>query len=43
LPASSAFWSAETAAREGQEAQFSGGDEDAIAEFETLLTDAVHP
>jgi asparagine synthase (glutamine-hydrolysing) len=28
LPASSAFWSAETAAREGQEAQFSGGDED---------------
>jgi asparagine synthase (glutamine-hydrolysing) len=35
------FWSAETAAREGQAAQFSGGDEDAVAELETLLTDAV--
>jgi len=41
LPASSPFWSAETAAREGQEAQFSGGEEDAIAELETLITDAV--
>jgi asparagine synthase (glutamine-hydrolysing) len=41
LPASSPFWSAETAAKAGQRAQFSGGDEDAIAELETLLTDAV--
>jgi asparagine synthase (glutamine-hydrolysing) len=38
---SSPFWSAETAAREGQQMQFSGGDKDAIAELETLLTDAV--
>ena len=35
------FWSAETAAREGQVTQFSGGDEDAIAELEAVLTDAV--
>ena len=41
LPTSLPFWSAETAAREGQVAQFSGGDEDAVAELETLLTDAV--
>jgi asparagine synthase (glutamine-hydrolysing) len=41
LPASTPFWSAGTAAREGQEAKFSGGDEDAIVELETLLTDAV--
>jgi asparagine synthase (glutamine-hydrolysing) len=41
-PASSPFWSAAAAARDGKEAQFSGGDEDAVAEFETLLTDAVH-
>jgi asparagine synthase (glutamine-hydrolysing) len=41
LPSSSPFWSAEAAARAGQEGQFSGGDEDAISELETLLTDAV--
>lgn len=41
LPASSPFWSAETVARAGQRAQFSGGTEDAIAELEALLTDAV--
>jgi len=41
LRASSPFWSAETAAREGQREQFSGGDEDAVSELETLLTDAV--
>src|ERR1700693_2352221 len=35
------FWSAETAASDGQTAQFSGGDEEAVAELETLLTDAV--
>ncbi|PYO04352.1 MAG: asparagine synthase (glutamine-hydrolyzing) [Gemmatimonadetes bacterium] len=42
LPASSPFWSAEMASREGQETQFSGSDRDAITELETLLTDAVH-
>jgi asparagine synthase (glutamine-hydrolysing) len=41
LPASLPFWSAETAAREGQAAQFSGRDEDVVSELETLLTDAV--
>ena len=41
LPASSPFWSAETAASEGLSAQFSGTDEDAVAELETVLTDAV--
>ena len=41
LPASTPFWTAGTAAREGQEAQFCGGDGDAITELETLLTDAV--
>ena len=41
LPASVPFWSAETAARDGQAAQFSGGDDEAVAELETLLTDAV--
>ena len=41
LPDSSPFWSAETATKEGQQAQFSGGDADAIAELETLLIDAV--
>jgi asparagine synthase (glutamine-hydrolysing) len=41
LPASSPFWSAGTAAKQGLTAQFSGGDHDAIAELETLLTDAV--
>jgi len=41
LPYSSPFWSAETAAREGQAAPFSGGDAEAVAELEALLTDAV--
>lgn len=41
LPASSPFWSAGVASREGQDAQFAGGDDEAIAELETLLTDAV--
>ena len=41
LPASQPFWSVETAATEGQGAQFSGGEKDAIAELETVLTDAV--
>ena len=41
LRASVPFWSAETAARVGQAAQFSGGDEEAVAELEALLTDAV--
>jgi asparagine synthase (glutamine-hydrolysing) len=41
LPASIPFWSAETAANEGLAAQFRGGDEEAVAELETLLTDAV--
>jgi asparagine synthase (glutamine-hydrolysing) len=35
------FWSALTAARDGQVTQFAGGDEDAVSELETLLTDAV--
>jgi asparagine synthase (glutamine-hydrolysing) len=35
------FWSALTAARDGQVTQFAGGDEDAVSEMETLLTDAV--
>lgn len=41
LRASVQFWSAETAAREGQLKQFSGGDEDAVAALEEVLTDAV--
>jgi asparagine synthase (glutamine-hydrolysing) len=41
LPASTPFWSVENAAGEGKAAQFSGGDEEAVAELETLLTDAV--
>jgi asparagine synthase (glutamine-hydrolysing) len=41
LPRSIPFWSAESAAREGHADQFSGGDEDAVAELEKLLTDAV--
>jgi len=41
LPASVPFWSAETAASDGQAAQFAGGDEEAVAELEALLTDAV--
>jgi len=40
-PASSPFWSVESAAREGVAAQFSGDDQQAVAELETLLTDAV--
>jgi asparagine synthase (glutamine-hydrolysing) len=35
------FWSAETAAGDGQAAQFFGGDDEAIAELEAVLTDAV--
>jgi len=41
LPASAAFWSVEEAARDGQAAQFPGGDQEAVAELETLLTNAV--
>jgi asparagine synthase (glutamine-hydrolysing) len=41
LPESCPFWSAETAAIDGLAAQFAGGDEDAIAQLEALLTDAV--
>jgi asparagine synthase (glutamine-hydrolysing) len=41
LPSSVPFWSAETASRDGIAEQFSGGDEEAIAELESLLTDAV--
>ncbi len=41
LPASTAFWSAQRAARQGLATQFSGGDEDAIHELDSLLTDAV--
>jgi asparagine synthase (glutamine-hydrolysing) len=41
LPPSVPFWSAEAAARDGQMAQFPGGDDEAVAELETLLTDAV--
>ena len=41
LPRSSPFWSAETAASAGRESQFSGGDDEAIAELERLLTDSV--
>jgi asparagine synthase (glutamine-hydrolysing) len=41
LPASTAFWSARRAARQGATTQFSGGDADAVHELETLLTDAV--
>lgn len=41
LPASSPFWSVDEAAREGLASQFSGSDEEAVAELETLLTDAV--
>jgi len=35
------FWSAQTAAADGHTTQFVGGDEEAISELETLLTDAV--
>jgi asparagine synthase (glutamine-hydrolysing) len=41
LPASVPFWSAENAARDGLAQQFAGGDEEAVAELESLLTDAV--
>jgi asparagine synthase (glutamine-hydrolysing) len=41
LRASIPFWSAETAASDGLAARFSGGDEEAVAELEALLTDAV--
>ena len=41
LPASVPFWSAEDAARDGLAHQFGGGDEEAVAELESLLTDAV--
>ena len=41
LPESVPFWSARRAAIDGQAAQFSGGDEEAVAYLETLLTEAV--
>lgn len=41
LPPSVPFWSAETAARDGKLAPFSGGDDEAVAELEALLSDAV--
>ena len=41
LRASVPYWSAEVAAKDGLAAQFSGGDEEAVAELEKLLTDAV--
>jgi asparagine synthase (glutamine-hydrolysing) len=40
-PASSRFWSIETAAREGAAAPFSGDDHEAVAELETVLTEAI--
>jgi asparagine synthase (glutamine-hydrolysing) len=41
IPASSPFWSAESAARQGLVTEFDGDDGDAVRELETLLTDAV--
>jgi asparagine synthase (glutamine-hydrolysing) len=41
LPESSAFWSVETAARDGHAEPFVGEDDEAVAELEALLTDAV--
>ncbi len=41
LPAATPFWSANDVARDGRQHQFAGGDEEAVAELETLLTDAV--
>lgn len=41
LPASREFWSATRVAQQGVGSQFAGGDEDAVAELDTLLTDAV--
>jgi asparagine synthase (glutamine-hydrolysing) len=41
LPASVPFWSARDAAHDGLKAQFTGGDSEAVEEFEGLLSDAV--
>src|SRR2546423_9843533 len=41
LPESSPFWSVGTAASDGHAQPFAGDDDEAIAEFEVLLTDAV--
>jgi asparagine synthase (glutamine-hydrolysing) len=41
LPTATEFWSAEAAALSGQTNPFSGGDRDAVAELEELLTEAV--
>lgn len=41
LPESIAFWSAESAARDGHSTQFQGGEREVVAEVETLLTEAV--
>ena len=41
IPASSKFWSAEVAARQGVASEFAGDDEEAVRELDTLLTDAV--
>ena len=41
LPASKAFWSADTAAEHGVADQFSGNDEDAIRDLDALLSNAV--
>ncbi|OLE73259.1 MAG: asparagine synthase (glutamine-hydrolyzing), partial [Cyanobacteria bacterium 13_1_40CM_2_61_4] len=41
MPASSKFWSAEVAARQGLASEFAGDDEEAVRELDTLLTDAV--
>jgi asparagine synthase (glutamine-hydrolysing) len=41
LPRSQPFWSAAAAAAAGQSKPFSGNDEDAVSELETLLTAAV--
>jgi asparagine synthase (glutamine-hydrolysing) len=41
MPVPEPFWSVKTAAREGTAAQFSGDDDQAVADLETLLTDAV--
>src|SRR5256714_10609187 len=41
LPEPSPFWSLETAASDGQAEQFGGEDDEAVAEMEALLTDAV--
>jgi len=41
LPPARSFWSAETVAREGHADQFAGNDAEAVAELESVLTDAV--